>query len=258
MICCLGQTAYRQRHYMVMKRLFRKIRAANVDEKNAFKKFDTFYHLLNSAKVDTLNFQNGLLNEKALFQYNSFVQLNLFRFLDLIEELAFNCQKNKHSASILVLRSAMEIAAILNDVILKINMCLEKSDYLEIEKLLFNRLFGSKKKPEFSESVNVLTVLKKADKTKPGFLDDYESLSEYCHPSYFIYSNFYGHFLENQNRLNLNARFVNERFNNGLIIKPTASTFNLYLDAISHYEEQKLKINNLNWDNIITNNKNAI
>lgn len=237
--------------YIAMKRLFRKISSKNIDEKNAFKQFDKFYHLLSSAKVNTLNFQNGLLNEKALFQYNSFIQLNLFRFLDLIEEFAFCCQKEKHSSSILVLRSAMEIAAVLNDVIFKLKMYLENSDYLEIEKILFNRLFGSKKNPKFSESVNVLTVLKKADKTKKGFLNDYENLSEYCHPSFFIYSNFYGLFNQAENCLNLNTSYVDERFNNGLIIKPTASTFSLYLDAISYYDEQKEKLKKLDWNKIV-------
>ena len=60
----------------------------------------------------------------------------------------------------------------------------DASHVTDLDERIMRLLMGSKSNDEMPSALNVLTMLKKADKSIPGVLSTYDSLSEFAHPNW--------------------------------------------------------------------------
>lgn len=109
----------------------------------------------------------------------------------------------------ILLRSAFETAAILTHLNQATRQVVAGTkDFHEYSERTTKLLLGSRDKSTLHDSVNILTVLSKADKRYPGLEQLYAALSECAHPNYegmlFGYSNSdrQSHITKFQNRWN--------------------------------------------------------
>src|SRR3990172_3126645 len=143
--------------------------------------------LLNTKKKEQkaeISFKNTLEPIFGVIHFNTFIQLNLHRFIDLIENSSLQYESGYIPSSIFLSRASMEMAAVFWDVIKQINDFTIDNNFEKIEELLHNRVFGTRNSNDGSKSQNVLTAIKKVDKNYPKFLEVYEHLSNYCHPNF--------------------------------------------------------------------------
>ncbi len=108
-----------------------------------------------------------------------------WRLHDLLEQSRLLAASNKMLGARILLRSAFETLAVL----VYLNKTMRSVttgtlDFHEFSEKTARLLLGSRDKSTSLESINILTVLKSADKRYPGLEDLYFALSESAHPNY--------------------------------------------------------------------------
>jgi hypothetical protein len=108
-----------------------------------------------------------------------------WRLQDLLEQSYALYSTSSLLGARILLRSGFETVAIL----IYINQAMrnvveEKLNFHEFSMITTKLLLGSRDKTTKHESINILTVLQKADKRYPGLEKWYAALSESAHPNY--------------------------------------------------------------------------
>ncbi len=144
---------------------------------------------------------------KVVWNLQCYVQLALHRVIDLSTEICNAWNSKKPVIAIILVRAMMENCAYLYDIALKVRMYIKNNDFQSIHDLIVNRMMGSRTIKGLQESVNVMTVIDKVDKTFEGFKDHYEFLCDFCHPNYSGMHGLYGKINRENIYFNLNRDF---------------------------------------------------
>jgi hypothetical protein len=109
----------------------------------------------------------------------------IWRFVDLMSQVAYLLKQKHILGSRLLIRSAIETLGILIYLNQKTEAVIEERisfwQFIEVTNRL---MFGSKNQFTELESINILTVLNKCEERYPGIVDIYNSLSESAHPNF--------------------------------------------------------------------------
>jgi len=108
-----------------------------------------------------------------------------WRFTDLLEQ-SFNLgEMGFISGARIIARAVIETLATLIYLNNEIQSVLDKKiSFYDLGKKLECILVGSRTNKDLPETINVLTIIQKAEKKHPGILKIYEELCETTHPSY--------------------------------------------------------------------------
>jgi len=108
-----------------------------------------------------------------------------WRMHDLGEQVLLLMEHGRILGARILLRSAIETLALLIYLNRKMKSVLDGDlSYFDFDDITKQLLMGSKNQATAIAAVNVLTVLKHADKDHPGILAMHEHLSESAHPNY--------------------------------------------------------------------------
>lgn len=93
-------------------------------------------------------------------------------------------------AGMLCARALLETIAVGVDLINQLHRLTDNGNFDEIEKLVANRSVSTRLQHLIAldpnaEATSVLTTIQKLDKAIPGLWENYEFLSEWCHPNAF-------------------------------------------------------------------------
>lgn len=95
-------------------------------------------------------------------------------------------------SAIILTRSVTENAVAIWYLMEVLKQTRQASDLETLDEKILRLSFGNKRNDGMPEAINVLTLLGKADKSIPGILSNYNSLSEYAHPNWsgvsYVYS----------------------------------------------------------------------
>ena len=119
--------------------------------------------------------------------YRSFVvrEALFWRMHDLGEQIVCLMEGGHILGQRILIRSALETTAILIYLNHKVSSVVKgEMSFFEFDKVTKQLLMGSKNSSTSIPAVNVLSVLKHADKAWPGILEMHEHLSETAHPNY--------------------------------------------------------------------------
>jgi len=109
----------------------------------------------------------------------------LWRMHDLGQQIVLLAESNHILGSRILLRSAIETLCLLIYLNHKTQSVLSGTlPFLEFEEISKQLLIGSKNGATSLTAVNVLTVLKQADKVHPGLSEMHQHLSESAHPNF--------------------------------------------------------------------------
>ncbi len=119
--------------------------------------------------------------------YRSIVlrELVFWRLQDLLVQVVALWKQNHTLGAIVLLRSALETLGVL----IYLNQKTEdvvngEEDFFDFARATARLMLGSKNRSTATESINILTVLKRSNKRYPGLMDIYAELSESAHPNY--------------------------------------------------------------------------
>ncbi len=144
---------------------------------------------------------------KVVWNLQCYVQLALHRVVDLSSETCNAWNSKKPVVAIILVRAVIENCAYLYDIASKLRMNIQNNDFQSIHDLIINRMMGSRTIKGSQESVNVMTVIDKVDKTIAGFRDHYEFLCDFCHPNYSGMHGLYGKINREKIYFDLNRDF---------------------------------------------------
>lgn len=159
------------------------------------KEIDTINNLitqLNNRRSKTVNPATIPITPKVVFNLKSYVQLSLHRVVDLAMEACNSWNNGTPVVAIILDRAMLENVAYLFDISNQIKRYITENQFSEIHNLISNRLVGSRLKEARSKICNVMTVIDKIDKTFRGFKENYNFLSDFCHPNYSGMLGLYG------------------------------------------------------------------
>lgn len=144
---------------------------------------------------------------KVVWNLQCYVQLALHRVVDLSTETSNAWNSKKPVVAIILVRAVIENCAYLYDIASKLRMNIQNNDFQSIHDLIINRMMGSRTIKGLQESVNVMTVIDKVDKTIAGFRDHYEFLCDFCHPNYSGMHGLYGKINKKEKYFDINRDF---------------------------------------------------
>ncbi len=109
----------------------------------------------------------------------------MWRFVDLMSQVAYLLKKKHILGSRLLIRSAIETLGVLIYLNQKTEAVVQgKISFWQFIEITNRQMFGSKNQLTKLESINILTVLNKCEERYPGIVDIYNSLSESAHPNF--------------------------------------------------------------------------
>lgn len=143
----------------------------------------------------------GRVMERIVFRFHIYIQVSLHRLVDLAEGLLRELEEKRIVSAFILLRAIYENSAIVFDANEKLNLLMEKKDFNEIYKLIFNLQYGTRleesiksfveyekeKENEEKELVKIITaqqILNVIDKLSEEDRNIYNHLCEYAHPNY--------------------------------------------------------------------------
>lgn len=109
----------------------------------------------------------------------------MWRFVDLMSQVAYLLKQEHILGSRLLIRSAIETLGVLIYLNQKTEAVVEgKISFWQFIEITNRLMFGSKNLLTKLESINIITVLNKCEERYPGIIDIYNSLSESAHPNF--------------------------------------------------------------------------
>jgi len=108
----------------------------------------------------------------------------LCRIVDLVEASLELCKVDKGMGAAILARAVLEATAVLFALVEGVEGIAKGKDVGDFEQRLNAMLAGSKNQKTPVDAINILTHIKKMDKTFEGILDHYGSLSELAHPNF--------------------------------------------------------------------------
>lgn len=151
------------------------------------KYIDDFNSLLNqliSLKQDKISAKGNPPMPLVVWKLKSYAQTTLHRIIDLSIESCNAWDNNLPAVSFLLTRSVLESVSYIFDFTNQM-IPSEKAYNLEEINSIVNKLkYGGKGLPKLPKIDNVLTIMDRISKIIPGYREDYEKLSSFCHPNY--------------------------------------------------------------------------
>src|SRR6185295_9360344 len=108
----------------------------------------------------------------------------LCRIVDLVEASLQLCKANKGMGAAILARAVLEATAVLFALAEGVEGIANGEDVAAFEERLIAMLVGSKNQETPVQATNILTHMKKMDKTFEGIFGHYELLSELAHPNF--------------------------------------------------------------------------
>jgi hypothetical protein len=108
----------------------------------------------------------------------------LHRLVNLGEESVVLHKNKSLIPFLLTVRACLETAALMFSLNRYIEAALKQGSLDLLKKQLEKTALGSRNSSTEFDSFNIMSAIKKLEKTYPGILQNYENLSEYCHPNF--------------------------------------------------------------------------
>lgn len=108
----------------------------------------------------------------------------LCRIVDLIEASLHLCKADRGMGAAILARAVLETTAVLFALAEMVEGIAKGGDVDDFERRLNAMLVGSRNQETPVEAINILTHVKKMDKTFEGILGHYDLLSELAHPNF--------------------------------------------------------------------------
>jgi hypothetical protein len=108
----------------------------------------------------------------------------LCRIVDLVEASLELCKADKGMGAAILARAVLEATAVLFALVEGVEGIAKGKDVGDFEQRLNAMLVGSKNQKTPVDAINILTHIKKMDKTFEGILEHYGLLSELAHPNF--------------------------------------------------------------------------
>lgn len=108
----------------------------------------------------------------------------VWRFAELCRSAFESYTDDKLASAILLTRAAVESAAAMWYLNVKIDQTIKAQSLGDIDNQLMRLLCGSRTDPAMPEAINVLNFIDKAEKDVAGFRLQYDMLSECAHPNW--------------------------------------------------------------------------
>ena len=110
----------------------------------------------------------------------------LCRIVDLVEASLHLCKTDKGMGAAILARAVLEATAVLFALaeMVESTVKVKGEDVGQLEQRLNAMLVGSKNQKTPVEATNILTHIRKMDKTFKGILEHYDLLSELAHPNF--------------------------------------------------------------------------
>lgn len=118
------------------------------------------------------------------FKVLSLRETMLWRLVDLVEASLQLCRAEKGMGAAILARAILEATAVLFALAEGVEGIAKGGDVAAFEQRLIAMLLGSKNRETSVEATNILTHIKKMDKTFEGILGHYELLCELAHPNF--------------------------------------------------------------------------
>jgi hypothetical protein len=120
-----------------------------------------------------------------------------WRFTELAQDALEKLDHGRLASAMLLTRAAVETAAALWYLDIKITRALESSDLVELDEKLKQLVVGYKDPSAFADgapkAINVLTFVGQVDKEISGYSSQYVALCEYSHPNHDGAAGLYSH-----------------------------------------------------------------
>jgi len=159
-----------------------------------FKDIDGYYKSILTYKKDIVTPVGKEITPKIIWKLQTYEQFTIHRVLDFIETIISSWKKFRPSIAFILNRAMIENVVILYDSIWRIDRLLNENKKNEIDELIMKVIFGSKVRDEEKyKATNIITILKRINKTFPGIWETYESESEFVHPNRDALIGLYGH-----------------------------------------------------------------
>lgn len=124
------------------------------------------------------------LNAKIPYKVVVYRETLIWRTEELARCACDLYQREDIVSAIVLTRAVTENAAAAWYLMKLIQDANDASNFRVLDEQIMRLLMGSKSSDEMPSALNVLTMLEKADKSIPGILSNYKSLSEYAHPNW--------------------------------------------------------------------------
>lgn len=108
----------------------------------------------------------------------------LCRIVDLVEASLELCKADKGMGAAILARAVLEATAVLFALVEGVEGIAKGKDVGDFEQRLNAMLVGSRNRKTPVDAINILTHIKKMDKTFEGILEHYDLLSELAHPNF--------------------------------------------------------------------------
>lgn len=210
-LCCSGRTGEKRRRYMAMEIIIPDslIELAPSIKEN-FLSLEASLIVLKDYRLKKLYPASKPLTPRTVFRFQVYQQVILHRVVDLSCSI-INCWENKQiSSAFVLLRTLNENTSVIYDANKRLNELIEKNDFENIYKLIFNLQYGTRIKERIEQAVydeskgddvedvekvkleikeaytaqQILTVLDRISKDIPKHREIYEYLCEYAHPNW--------------------------------------------------------------------------
>ncbi len=164
-----------------------------------FKEFEKTIETINNyiieirdMRVHIVDPRGEKINQKPIWNLESYVQLAIHRVYDLAVESTSAWNNMKPVVAFILTRAIYENTAYMFDLAKKIKMYYEQDNYLEIHDVIVNRLVGNRLSSTTRKIINVTTAIKNVAKEIPDFEEYYDFISDFSHPNYSGMHGIYG------------------------------------------------------------------
>jgi hypothetical protein len=164
-----------------------------------FKKFEKDIISINDSitkigelKVQVVDPRADKIKQKPIWNLESYIQLAIHRVYDLAIQSTNAWNNEIPVVAFILTRAIYENTAYMYDLGEKILMYYKNEDYIEMHKVVLNRLVGARLGPNIREIANVITAINTVAKKLPTFKEFYEFISDFCHPNYSGMHGIYG------------------------------------------------------------------
>lgn len=192
------------------------------DSQNVFNNITNSLNILEKNRMQILYPKINKYNvTRPMFRFVVYIQIVLWRILDMSEEI-LNCWENKHpSSAFVLLRSLYENSSVIYYANNKLEKLLNENNFHEIQNLIINLTYATRIAERIEDNVreqlqrikdgvgdysseeeirkvftatNILTIIDEINKTLKYHRSDYDHLCEYSHPNYDGLMGLYGNF----------------------------------------------------------------
>jgi hypothetical protein len=164
-----------------------------------FKKFEKdiitindYISKIGELKAQVVDPRADKIKQKPIWNLESYIQLAIHRVYDLAIQSTNAWNIKIPVVAFILTRAIYENTAYMYDLSEKILLYYKKDDYIEMHKLVLNRLVGTRLGSNTRQIVNVLTAINSVTKEVPDFKEFYEFISDFCHPNYSGMLGIYG------------------------------------------------------------------